>query len=51
MTRKVLGSLSEVSRDTNKPILMRMLAEQENNCWKDCEKRFSSIKLLEDTFE
>ena len=49
MTRKVLGSLSEVSRDRTKPT--KTIAEQENNFWKDCEKRHFSIKLLKDTFE
>ena len=33
MTRKVLGSLSEVSRDATKPT--KMIAELENNFWKD----------------
>ena len=47
MTRKVLGSLSEVSHDSAKP--MKMIAKQENNFWKDCEKRYSSIKLLKNT--
>ena len=49
MTRKVQGSLSEVSRESTKP--MKMTAEQENNFWKDCGKRYSSIKLLKDIFE
>ena len=39
MTRKVQGSP------------MKMTAEQENNFWKDCGKRYSSIKLLKDIFE
>ena len=49
MTRKVLGSHSEVSRDSTKPT--KMIAEQENNVWRDCEKLYFSIKLLKDTFE
>ena len=28
-----------------------MIVEQENSFWKDCEKRYSSIKLLKDAFE
>ena len=48
MTRKLLGLLSEFSRDSTKP--MKIIAKQENKFWKDCEKRYSSIKLL-DTFE
>ena len=32
MTWKVVGSLSEVSRDSTKPT--KMIAEQENNFWK-----------------
>ena len=28
-----------------------MIAEQENNFLKDCEKRYSSIKLMKDAFE
>ena len=38
MTGKVLGSLSEISRDSTKPT--EIVAEQENNFCKDCEKRF-----------
>ena len=34
-TRKMLGSLSEVSRDLTK--VAKMMAEQENNLWKDSE--------------
>ena len=49
ITRKVLGSLSEVSRDSTKPT--KMIAKQENNFWKDCKKRLTSIKLLRDSFE
>ena len=49
ITRKVLGKLAEVSRDSTKPT--KMIAEQENNFWKDCEKRYSSVKSLMDTFE
>ena len=49
MTRKVLGSLSEVSRDSTKP--MKMIAEQENNFWKDWKTLYSSVNLLKDTFE
>ena len=49
MTRKMLGSLLELSRESTKP--MKMIAEQENNFWKDCEKRYSFIKLLKDTFK
>ena len=49
MTGKLSGSLSVVSRDSNKPT--KMIAEQENNFCKDCEKRYSSIKLLNDTSE
>ena len=37
MTRKVPGSLLDVSR--------------EKWSWKDCEERYSPIKLLKDTFE
>ena len=44
MTRKVLGSLSEVSRDASK--LMKMIADEENNFWTDCVKRYSCIYLL-----
>ena len=33
MTQKVLGSISEVSRDSTKPT--NMIAEQKNNFWKD----------------
>ena len=48
--QNVLGSLPRVSRDSAKPT--KMIAEQENNFWKDCEKRYSSIKVLKDkTFE
>ena len=36
MTRKVLGSLSEGSCDSKKPT--KMIVDQENNFWKDCEK-------------
>ena len=49
MTGKVQGSLSEGLRDSTKPI--RMIAEQQNNFWKNCEKGYSSIKLLKDTFK
>ena len=49
MTRKVLGSLSEVSRDSTKP--MENDRRAENNFWKESEKLNSSIKLLKDTFE
>ena len=45
MTRKVLGSLLEISRDSTKTT--KMIAEQEDNFWKDCEKR----KVIKDTFE
>ena len=48
MTQKVLGLLPEVSRDPTKPA--RMIAEQENDFWKDCEKCYSSIQLLKDIF-
>ena len=48
MTRKVLGSLAEVSPDSTKP--KKMIAEQENNFWKDYEKRYSSKKFLEGHF-
>ena len=44
MTMKVLGSFSEVSRDSTKPT--KMIAEQENNSWKDLQNCYSSIKLL-----
>ena len=44
MTRKVAGSLSEVSRDPTKPV--KMIAEQENSFWIDCEERYSSIQLF-----
>ena len=43
VTRKVLGSLSEVSRDSTKP--NKMTAEEENNFWADCETHYSSLKL------
>ena len=49
MTQKVLGSLSEVSRGSTKPT--NMIAEQEHNFCKNCEKYYSSIKLLKDTFD
>ena len=49
MTRKVPGSLSEVPCHSAKPT--KMVAEQENNRRKNCEKRFSFIKLLKDTFK
>ena len=49
MARKVLASLSEVSRNSTKP--MKMIIEKKNNFWKGCEKRCSSIKLFMDTFE
>ena len=48
MTQKVPGSLSEVSRASGKP--MEMIAEQEDNFGKT-EQRYSSVKLLKDTFE
>ena len=48
MTRKVLDSLSEISRDSIKP--MKIIGEHKNNFSKDCEKRYSSIELLKDTF-
>ena len=48
-TGKVLGSRSQVSCHSTKST--QMIAEQENNFWKDCEKHYSSIKLLKDTFE
>ena len=49
LTRKVLCSLSGVSRDSTKQT--KMIAQQENNFWKDCEKCYPSIKLLKDTFK
>ena len=49
MTRKMLGSISEVLRGTTK--VRKVIAEQENNFWKDCESRHSSISVLKDTFE
>ena len=49
MTREMLGLLSEVTLDSIKPT--KVIAEQENNFWKDCEKSYPSIKLLKDTFE
>ena len=49
MTRRVPGSLSEFSRDSTKPT--KMIAGQENNFCKDCEKLYSPRKLLRDTFE
>ena len=49
MTRKVLGSLSEASRDLTKPT--KVTGEQEGNFRKDCENRYSFIKLLKNTFE
>ena len=42
MTGEVPGS-----RDSTKP--MKMIAEQGNNVWKDCEKCYFSTKLLKDT--
>ena len=44
MTQKVLDS-----RDSTKPT--KMIAEPENNCWKECKIRYSSINLLKDTLE
>ena len=43
MIQKVLGSLSEVSRDSTKVSRdltkpTKMIAEQENNFWKNCKK-------------
>ena len=49
VTREVLSSLSEVSRDSVK--LTKMIIERENNFWKDCETLYSFIKLLKDTLE
>ena len=49
MTQKVLGLFWGVSRYSTKP--PKMIAEQENNFSKNCEKHYSSIKLLKDTFE
>ena len=49
MTRKVPGSLSEVSRDSTKQT--KMITEHENNFLTDCGKRHSSIKLFYDNFE
>ena len=49
LTQKVPGSLSVVSRDSSEPT--KMIAEQESNFWKVCEKCYSSIKLLKDSFE
>ena len=47
MTQKMLSSL--VPCYSIKP--RKMIAEQENNSWKDSEKRYSSPKLLKETFE
>ena len=49
VAQKVLGSLSDVSRDSTKR--MKIIPKQENNFWKDCKKRYSPIKLLKDNFE
>ena len=51
MTRKVLGSLSEVLRGSTKPT--KMIAEEEDNFWKDLGTLFlhNLIKSLKDTFE
>ena len=49
MIQKMLGSLSEVLRGSNKPT--KIITEQKNNFWKDCEERYFSIKLLKYTFE
>ena len=42
MTRKVLGSLSEVLCDPTKPT--KMIAEQGNNFWKHCENVIEFIE-------
>ena len=49
ITQKVQGSLWEVSRDSIKPT--KKIAVQENGFRKDCEKHYSTIKLLKDIFE
>ena len=49
MTPEVLSSLSDVSSDSTKPT--KMIAKQENKFWKDCKKRYSSVKLLKDALE
>ena len=49
MTRKGLGSLSEIPRNPTKPT--KMVVEQENNFWKECERGYPSIKLMRDIFE
>ena len=49
MTRKVLGSLLKVSRDSTKS--RKIKAEQKSNFWTNCEKNYSSIKLFQDTYE
>ena len=48
MTGRVPGAHSEILHDSTKPT--KMTAEQQNNFWKDCEKCYSLIKLLKDTF-
>ena len=45
MTRKVLGSFSEVSHDSNEPT--KMIAEQEHYFWKDCEKALFLHNVIE----
>ena len=49
LTRKAPRSLSQISRESTKST--KMMAEHENNVWNNCEKRYSYIKLLKNTFE
>ena len=49
LTRKGVGKLSKVSCNSAKP--KKMPAEQEAYSWKDCEKRYSFLKLLKNEFE
>ena len=49
ITQNALASLSKVSSDSTKST--KMIEEQKNIFRKDCEKLYSSIKLLKDTFE
>ena len=43
------GETAEVSRESTKQT--KMIAEQETNFWKACDKRHYSTKLLNNTFE
>ena len=43
------GETAEVLRESTKQT--KMIAEQESNVWKACDKRHYSTKLLKNTFE